>query len=438
MERVHKNEKWTLMCPNECRGLSDVYGDEFNELYIKYEKEGLGRKSIEARKIWEAIINSQIETGLPYMLYKDSVNRKSNQKNLGVIKSSNLCTEIMEYSDDKEIAVCNLASVALSKFVDVENKKFDFEKLHEVVQIITENLNKVIDYNFYPLDGMKKSNFKHRPIGIGVQGLADVFAMLRYPFEGKKAKKLNKLIFETIYHAALTKSCELAKLNGPYESYEGSPISKGILQYDMWNKSPTYRWNWNDDLKSKIKQYGVRNSLLVAPMPTASTSQILGNNECFEPFTSNLYLRRTNAGEFVVINKYLIADLIKLDLWNKDMLDKLMYFQGSVQKIPEIPIHIKQLYKTALEIKQKNIIDMAIGRAPYICQSQSMNLFFQNPTYQKLTSAHFYGWKNGLKTGSYYIRSDSASKSQKFTIDPNVEKKLKAIDDEDGCLGCGS
>ncbi len=414
MKRVEENTTWTLMCPNECPGLSDAYGEEFDKLYTKYEKEGRGRKTIKAQEIWFKIMESQIETGTPYMLYKDAANLKSNQKNLGTIKSSNLCTEIMEYTAKDETAVCNLASVALPKFV--KNGKFDHDQLFQVAHQVTLNLNKIIDNNYYPTPEARNSNMRHRPIGIGVQGLADAFVLLRYPFESAEARKLNRDIFETIYYASLTASKDLAKVDGPYESYAGSPISQGIFQFDMWNEKPSDRWEWNV-LKDEILKHGVRNSLLLAPMPTASTAQILGNNECFEPYTANIYTRRVLSGEFVVVNKHLLKDLVKLGIWTEEVRTKLLSANGSVQNIPEIPNNLKLLYKTAWEISQKTIIDMAADRGAFICQSQSLNIFMESANFAKLTSMHFYGWKKGLKTGMYYLRTRAAADAIKFTID---------------------
>src|SRR5271170_859397 len=406
MKRVEKNLEWTLFCPHEAPGLADVYGEEFEALYEKYEKEGRGRTTIKAQKLWYAILEAQTETGTPYMLYKDACNRKSNQKNLGTIRSSNLCTEIIEYTAPDEVAVCNLASIALPTFVDSARGEYDFGRLHEVTQVVTRNLNKIIEINHYPVEEARKSNLRHRPIGLGVQGLADAFLALRLPFESPEAKQLNIQIFETIYHAALTASCELARELGPYSTYEGSPISKGELQYDMWGVTPTDLWDWQS-LKADIAKHGVRNSLLVAPMPTASTSQILGNNECFEPYTSNIYTRRVLSGEFIIVNKYLLRDLFNLGLWTPAMKDKIITANGSIQDIAEIPQEIKDLYKTVWEIKMRNIIDMAADRGAYICQSQSLNLFINSPNASKLTSMHFYAWKKGLKTGMYYLRTQA-------------------------------
>ena len=417
MQRVEENGDWTLMCPNECPGLADVHGKDFEKLYKKYESEGKGRKSIKAQELWFKILESQIETGTPYMLYKDAANEKSNQKNLGTIKSSNLCTEIIEYTAPDEVAVCNLASIALPKFVIDGN--FDHEKLFKVAYRVTKNLDKVIDANYYPVAEARNSNMRHRPIGIGVQGLADTFILLRQAFESPEAKQLNKDIFETIYYAALTASKDLAIENGPYESYKGSPVSKGILQFDMWNVKPSERWEW-DLLRDEIKKNGVRNSLLLAPMPTASTAQILGNNECFEPYTSNIYTRRVLSGEFIIVNKHLLRDLVKLGIWDDRLKNKLMASNGSIQNIEEIPENIKNLYKTAWEISQKVLLDMAADRGAFIDQSQSLNIFMENANFAKLTSMHFYGWKAGLKTGMYYLRTKSATDAIKFTLDKEV------------------
>lgn len=417
MKRVEENGTWTLMCPNECPGLSDAYGEDFDKLYTKYEKEGKGRKTIKAQEIWFKILESQIETGTPYMLYKDAANLKSNQKNLGTIKSSNLCTEIMEYTAPDETAVCNLASIALPKFV--KGGKFDHDQLFDVAYQVTKNLNKIIDNNFYPTPEARKSNMRHRPIGIGVQGLADAFVLLRFPFESEEARKLNRDIFETIYYASMTASKDLAKADGPYETFAGSPVSQGIFQFDMWNEKPTDRWEW-DVLREEVKTHGVRNSLLLAPMPTASTAQILGNNECFEPYTANIYTRRVLSGEFVVVNKHLLKDLVKLGIWNEEVRTKLLSANGSVQNIPEIPENLKLLYKTAWEISQKTIIDMAADRGAFICQSQSLNIFMESANFAKLTSMHFYGWKKGLKTGMYYLRTRAAADAIKFTIDKSM------------------
>ncbi|RMD41075.1 hypothetical protein DV735_g4053, partial [Chaetothyriales sp. CBS 134920] len=430
MQRVEKNLDWTLMCPHECPGLADVYGDEFVELYEKYEREGRGRVTVKAQKLWYAILEAQTETGTPYMLYKDACNKKSNQKNLGTIRSSNLCTEIIEYTAPDEVAVCNLASLALPAFVDQATGEYDFGRLHEVVQVVTRNLNKVIDINYYPVPEARHSNFRHRPVGLGVQGLADAFLALRLPFDSPEARQLNIQIFETIYHGALTASCELAKELGPYETYAGSPVSQGILQYDMWNVTPTDLWDW-DSLKANIAKYGVRNSLLVAPMPTASTSQILGNNECFEPYTSNIYSRRVLAGEFQVVNPWLLKDLVDLGLWSDSMKNRIIANGGSVQNIPNIPAEIKALYKTVWEISQRTVLQMAADRGAFIDQSQSLNIHLKEPTMGKITSMHFAGWKMGLKTGMYYLRTQAASAPIQFTVDQEalkVEDKAVARD----------
>ena len=422
MKRVEKNAEWTLMCPNECPGLYDCHGDEFDKLYLKYEKQSKGRKTIKARELWEKILESQIETGTPYMLYKDSANRKSNQKNLGTIRSSNLCTEILEYTSKDEIAVCNLASIALPMFV--EEGEFNHKKLYDVTVRVTKNLNKVIDRNYYPVKEAENSNFRHRPIGIGVQGLADAFIQLRMPFTSEKAKELNQDIFETIYFASLNASVEESKKEGPYKTYKGSPISKGEFQHNMWgveDKELSGRWNWGK-LRKDVLKHGVRNSLLVAPMPTASTAQILGNNECFEPYTSNLYTRRVLSGEFIIVNKHLLKDLVDLNLWNEDMKHELMRSNGSIQDIKQIPDELKELYKTVWEMSMKDIIDMARHRGYFIDQSQSLNLFMEGATMSKLTSMHFYAWKSGLKTGMYYLRTKSAVDAIQFTL----EKKDKA------------
>jgi ribonucleoside-diphosphate reductase alpha subunit len=418
MKRVEENGQWSLFCPDTASGLSDVYGDEFEELYAKYEREGLAVKTIPALDVWKSIIKSQSETGTPYMLYKDACNSKSNQKNLGTIKSSNLCTEIIEYTNPDETAVCNLASIALPKYVN--GTEYNYQELHRVTKIVTRNLNRVIDRTFYPVDTARTSNTRHRPIGLGVQGLADVFSMLRIPFESEEAKVINANIFETIYHAALESSCELADKNGSYETFDGSPISKGILQFDMWETNDKTRphsgmYNW-DAMRERVKK-GLYNSLLVAPMPTASTAQILGNNECFEPWTTNIYLRRTLAGEFVVVNKHLIEDLKRVNLWSKDMKDLMVKAGGSIQNITDIPDDIKALYKTVWEISQKTIIDMARDRGRYIDQSQSMNLFIENPTLSKLSSMHMYAWKSGLKTGMYYLRSKAKARPIQFSLE---------------------
>jgi ribonucleoside-diphosphate reductase alpha subunit len=449
MERVEKNTHWTLFCPSEAPGLSDVYGDEFKALYERYEAEGRGRKQVEAQKLWFKVLDAQIETGTPYLLYKDAANMKSNQKNVGTIKSSNLCTEIIEYSSPTETAVCNLASLALPSYVDAKKRIFDFEKLRQVVKVATKNLNRVIDINYYPTPETKTSNMRHRPVGLGVQGLADVFALLRMPWESEKAADLNQRIFEHIYYAAVEASSEIAIEEGPYSTYEGSPISQGIFQYDMWSVTPLTEVDSTLDwaqLKEKVKKNGVRNSLLVAPMPTASTSQILGFNECIESFTSNIYTRRTLAGEFIIVNKYLLQDLKKLDLWNEMMKQQIISRNGSVQGIDQIPEAIQKLYKTSWELKQKVLIDMAARRGAFICQSQSLNLFVADPNYAKLTSMHFYAWKQGLKTGIYYLRTRSPVMAQKFTIDPDLQKaaeksemmRLLKKNSEEECTMCGS
>jgi len=424
MQRVEAGGDWSLFCPHEAPGLPECWGEEFEKLYTQYEKEGRARKTVKAQDLWFAILDAQIETGTPYLLYKDSANRKSNQQNLGTIKSSNLCTEIIEYTSPDEVAVCNLASLALPRFVS--NGTFDHQKLYDVTYEVTKNLNKIIDGNYYPVDEARNSNLRHRPIGLGVQGLADVFILLRLPFESDKAKQLNKEIFETIYFAAMTASKDLAKLQGPYETFAGSPASKGIFQFDMWNVEPTLRWDWYR-LKDEVVKYGVRNSLLVAPMPTASTSQILGNNECFEPYTSNIYVRRVLSGEFVVVNKHLLKDLVELNLWNDDMKNRIIFHNGSIQQIEEIPADIKDIYKTVWEIRQRNIIDMAADRGAYICQSQSLNLFVETPSASKLTSMHFYAWKSGLKTGMYYLRTQAASQAVQFTVEKQGGKMVEPL-----------
>jgi ribonucleoside-diphosphate reductase alpha chain len=462
MKRVEANGEWSLFCPNECPGLSECWGQEFEALYTKYESEGKARKTIKAQDLWFAILQSQIETGTPYMLYKDAANSKSNQQNIGTIKSSNLCTEIMEYTSPDEVAVCNLASIALPKFV--LDGKFDHQKLYDVTYQVTKNLNKIIDNNYYPVIEAKNSNMKHRPIGIGVQGLADVFILLRLPFESESAKALNKNIFETIYFAAMTASKDLAKTQGPYETYIGSPVSKGIFQFDMWNVNPSEKWDWKT-LKEEVQKHGVRNSLLLAPMPTASTSQIFGNNECFEPYTSNIYTRRVLSGEFIIVNKHLLKDLVSLGLWDNSMKNKIVAANGSIQNIDEIPGDIKELYKTVWEIKQRNIIDMSADRGAFVCQSQSLNLFIDNPNTSKLTSMHFHAWKSGLKTGMYYLRTQAASQAVQFTVEKqgnnevspvipiaaptndltNLSKDIEpvfsegaACSMEEGCISCGS
>jgi len=473
MERVKNNEKWSLFCPHECPGLDNVYGNNFKELYEKYESEGKQKKIINARDLWFKILDSQMETGTPYILYKDASNDKSNQKNLGVIKSSNLCTEILEYSDKNETAVCNLASIALPAFVNETTKKFDYEKLHEVTKVVTNNLNKIIDINFYPTEKTRASNFKHRPIGIGVQGLADVFILMDIAFHSDAAKEINVNIFETIYHAALEKSNEITiertkrirYLNkycsrddlltyvnkyeydclsniksdtlGSYSSFNGSPTSKGILQFDMWGITPSNRYDWSK-LKQSIINTGLRNSLFVAPMPTASTSQILGYNECFEPFTSNLYSRRTLAGEFVVINKYLMKELIGMGLWNEDIKNNIIANKGSIQQLSMLSEHIRNKYKIVWEIPMKHIIDMSADRGAYICQSQSLNLWMEDPTYNSLTSMHFYSWKKGLKTGIYYLRRKARHQAQQFTIEPELINKKEDNEKDEICESCSA
>ena len=419
MKRVEEGGQWSLFCPDKAKGLSECYGKDFEELYTKYEEEGLANATLPATDIWKAILKSQTETGTPYMLYKDACNSKSNQKNLGVIKSSNLCTEILEYTDKDETSVCNLASIALPKYVNKETKTFDFEKLHEVTKTVTKNLNRVIDRNFYPVETARRSNMKHRPIGLGVQGLADVFILCGLPFDCEESRLINAHIFETMYHAALEASSELAEIEGSYESFEGSPASQGILQPDMWDGETKFsgRYDW-DAMRERVKTKGLRNSLLLAPMPTASTAQILGNNECFEPYTTNIYLRRTLAGEFVVVNRHLVEDLKKVGLWSKEMKDLMVKAGGSVQNIVDIPDDIKQLYKTVWEISQKCIIDMAADRGRFIDQSQSMNLFMESPTLSKLSSMHMYAWKSGLKTGMYYLRSKAKARPIQFSLEP--------------------
>jgi ribonucleoside-diphosphate reductase alpha chain len=407
------------MCPNECPGLADVHSEAFEALYTKYESEGKGRKTIKAQDLWFKVLESQIETGTPYMLFKDAANRKSNQQNLGTIRSSNLCTEIIEYTAPDEVAVCNLASIALPKFV-TENG-FDHDKLFEVTYRVTKNLNRIIDRNYYPIPEARNSNMRHRPIGIGVQGLADAFILLRLPFDSEEARALNREIFETIYYAAATASKDLARAEGAYETFAGSPASRGQLQFDLWGVTPTARWEW-DILKEEIKQHGLRNSLLLAPMPTASTAQVLGNNECFEPYTSNIYTRRVLSGEFIIVNKHLLRDLTRLGLWNEDMKNRIIAANGSVQHIDDIPDNLKALYRTAWEIPQRSIIDMSADRGAFICQSQSLNVFMENVNAAKLTSMHFYSWKKGLKTGMYYLRTKAATDAIKFTVD----KKYKS------------
>ena len=458
MKRVENDEEWSLFCPNECPGLSETHGEEFERLYEKYERDGKARKTIKAQDLWFTILESQTETGTPYMLYKDNANNKSNQKNLGTIKSSNLCTEIMEYTSKDEVAVCNLASLALPMYV--KDGSFDHQKLYDVTYTVTKNLNKIIDINYYPVPEARNSNMRHRPIGLGIQGLADTFVKLRMPFESEEATQLNKDIFETIYFAAMSASKDLAKVDGAYESFEGSPVSKGIFQFDMWGVKPTSnRWDW-DSLKDEVVKHGVRNSLLLAPMPTASTAQILGNNESFEPFTSNLYVRRVLSGEFMVVNKYLLEDLIQLGLWDDAMKQRIMAENGSIQNIDEIPQNIKDLYKTVWEISQKKVIDMSADRGAYICQSQSLNIHMQDPNFGKLTSMHFHAWRKGLKTGMYYLRTKAAKDATKFTVSaemvkPKLEPKQVAddgmteqerelaamqcsLDNPDDCLMCGS
>jgi ribonucleoside-diphosphate reductase alpha subunit len=417
MKRVEEGGQWSLFCPDKAPGLSDAVGEEFEALYTKYEEEGRANATVPAAEVWKAILKSQTETGTPYMLYKDACNQKSNQKNLGTIKSSNLCTEILEYTDKDETSVCNLASIALPKYVDEETRSFDYQKLHEITKIVTKNLNRVIDRNFYPVETARKSNMRHRPIGLGVQGLADVFILCRHAFDSDEAKEMNARIFETMYHAALEASSELAEVEGPYETFEGSPASQGVLQFDMWEGETKLHYDW-DALKDRIKEKGLRNSLLMAPMPTASTAQILGNNECFEPYTTNIYLRRTLAGEFVVVNKHLVEDLKKIGLWSKEMKDLMVKAGGSIQNIVDIPDDIKNLYRTVWEIKMKDVIDMAAQRGRFIDQSQSMNLFMESPTLSKLSSMHMYAWKQGLKTGMYYLRSKAKARPIQFSLEP--------------------
>jgi ribonucleoside-diphosphate reductase alpha chain len=450
MKRVEASEDWSLFCPNEAPGLSECWGAEFEALYTQYEEEGKARKTVPARELWAAILDAQIETGTPYMLYKDACNGKSNQQNLGTIKSSNLCTEIIEYTSPDEVAVCNLASIALPRYII--DGVFDHNKLFEVTYQITYNLNRIIDRNYYPVIEAKRSNMRHRPIGIGIQGLADAFILLRYPFESDEAQQLNREIHETIYYAAMTASKDLAKKDGHYETYPGSPVSKGIFQFDMWGVTPSDRWEWSV-LKEEVAKYGVRNSLLLAPMPTASTSQVLGNNECFEPYTSNIYTRRVLSGDFIIVNKHLLRDLVELGVWNDRLKDKIISANGSVQHIAEVPDNIKDLYKTVWEIKQKTLIDMSADRGAYICQSQSLNIFMENPSVAKLTSMHFYGWKKGLKTGMYYLRSKAAADAIKFTVQMQAEPQiqpmvnnLESVDDQltcsldnpENCEQCGS
>ncbi len=448
MKRVESDGMWSLFCPHECPGLAETYGAEFENLYAQYENEGKSKKVVRAQDLWFAILESQIETGSPYMLYKDAINERSNQKNLGTIKSSNLCTEIMEYTSPDEVAVCNLASVALNKFVNEDKHSYNHKKLFDVVYRMTLNLNRIIDINYYPVPEAKKSNTRHRPIGLGVQGLADTFFEMRLPFESKQALELNNEIFETIYFAALSASKDLAKREGPYETYQGSPTSQGQLQFDLWGVQPSNKhWNW-ETLKAEIKEHGLRNSLLVAPMPTASTSQILGNNECFEPITSNIYVRRVLSGEFAVVNKYLVRDLIEVQLWNDSMRNEVIAHNGSIQSIERIPEEMKSLYKTVWEIKQRSVIDMAAGRGPYIDQGQSMNVHMQEPNFGKLSSMHFYAWKAGLKTGMYYLRTRAAVNAVQFTVKNDQEVKPTneqertamscSIENPDDCVMCGS
>ena len=431
MERVKKDGDWTLMCPDECPGLSDVYGDEFKELYEKYEGENRGKKTVKARDLWFQVLDAQMETGTPYLLYKDACNRKSNQQNVGMIKSSNLCTEIIEYSDSEETAVCNLASISLPNFVndtDPENVFFDHEKLHAVTKVVTYNLNRIIDVNFYPTEKTHKSNMRHRPIGIGVQGMADLFFKMNFTFTSDDAKQLNKDIFETIYHAALECSQEISLTEGPYSTFEGSPVSKGILQFDMWNVTPSARYDWNL-LKELISTHGIRNSLLLAPMPTASTSQILGNNECIEPIKSNIYSRRTIAGEFILANKYLMRDLLELELWNEKIKNNIVANNGSIQQLEMIPEHIREKYKTVWEMQMRDLIDMAADRGAFICQSQSLNLWLEDPNYNTLTSMHFYSWSKGLKTGIYYLRRRARHQAQQFTIEPEKHRNNSLVEE---------
>ncbi len=421
MERVKADQEWSLFDPNEAPGLFDVYGAKFEALYHQYEQEGRARKVIKARDLWTAVMESQIETGTPYLLYKDAANKKSNQQNLGTIRSSNLCTEIIEYTAPDEVAVCNLASIALPKFVS--NGQFNFQRLYEIARVVTRNLNKVIDINYYPIPEARNSNMRHRPIGLGVQGLADAFILMGMAFDSERAKQLNKDIFETIYFAAVTESCALAEKLGAYETFKGSPISKGLFQFDLWDVTPSNRWDW-DSLRKKVMDKGVRNSLLIAPMPTASTSQILGNNECFEPYTSNLYTRRTLAGEHIVVNKHLMRDLVRLGMWNEEMREAIMAANGSIQGIEDIPQEVRDVYKTAYEISQKIIIDMSADRGAFICQSQSLNVFMEAPNFAKLSSMHFYAWQKGLKTGMYYLRSKAAADPIKFTLSQKHQQKF--------------
>ena len=437
MKRVESNGKWSLFCPNEAKGLHETWGEEFETLYHQYESEGRAHKTINAQTLWFAILESQVETGTPYMLFKDACNGKSNQQNLGTIKCSNLCTEIVEFTSPEEVAVCNLASIALPKFVDAENCIFDFDKLYIISKMVAKNLNKVIDVNYYPVKEAKTSNMRHRPIGIGVQGLADAFILMGFPFESEEARKLNVDIFETIYFGAMEASMELAKVEGPYETFAGSPLSKGKFQFDLWNVAPTNRWDW-DTLRSQVMEFGARNSLLLAPMPTASTAQILGNNEAIEPFTSNMYTRRVLAGEFTVVNKYLMKELMEMDIWNEAVRNQIIAHRGSVQNIASIPADVKAKYKTVWEIKQKAIIDMAADRGAYICQSQSLNIHIADPSVSKLTSMHFYAWKKGLKTGMYYLRSRPKADAIQFTVDQQSLKAANKVEPEEECLSCGA
>lgn len=436
MKRVENDLEWTLMCPAECPGLADCHGEEFERLYTSYEKQGKGRKTIRAQTLWSAIMQSQIETGTPYMLYKDACNKKSNQQNLGTIKSSNLCTEIIEYTDKDEVAVCNLASISLPKFVK-ENGQFDFEKLRQVSKVVCRNLNRIIDINHYPVPEAERSNKRHRPIGIGVQGLADMFALMRLPFDSAKAKTLNRDIFETIYYGAVEASTELAEIDGPYETFKGSPSSSGVLQFDMWNVTPSDRWDW-EKIKDRVKRVGLRNSLLMAPMPTASTAQILGNTECFEPYQSNVYTRRVLRGEFLVVNKHLIKDLMGNGLWNEEMRNRLVQSRGSIQGMTDIPADIREIYKTVWEISMKTLIDMAVDRGAFIDQSQSFNTFMAHPTLAKLSSMHFYGWKRGLKTGQYYLREKPAANAVQFTVDPSSAPSCPLAPGDGVCMACSA
>jgi ribonucleoside-diphosphate reductase alpha chain len=453
MEKIEKNEDWYLMCPDECPGLSDVYGEEFEKLYNKYVEEKRYKSVVKAQEVWFKVLEAQIETGTPYLLYKDSVNKKSNQKNIGVIKSSNLCSEITLVSNDKETAVCNLASIALPKYIETDSDGkpfFNHQKLYEVAKFLITPMNRVIDYNYYPTKESKLSNFKHRPLGIGIQGLHDVFIMMKLTYSSEEAKRLNKEIFETIYYATLSGSNELAKKYGPYETFKGSPMSEGVLQFDMWeNGSEEYlsgRWDWNN-LKEDIKKYGLLNSMLTTCMPTASTAQILGNCESIEPFDSCIFKRRVLSGEYLVVNKHLIKDLLELKIWNKDMKDLIVANGGSIQNISVIPQHIKDLYKTVWELSMKDLINLSADRARFIDHTQSLNLFMANPTFSKLTSMHFYGWKKGLKTGIYYLRSKGASDAGKFSVDPELERRIKeneqaklvcSLQNKDECMMCSS